>query len=154
MYEKQVDDFFNKLKILCDNFNNSFTTIDDIGFITLQIEKIKDLMKEVFGIHILEYINVRFVKSKSNFHGVNYEIDFIDKVAHKVIKSEYEFVTAITNYNYKLCVKSVGPLVIDIDNELDSKDLNSNKSFEYNGLESVTEKHEKWFGGNKNENKK
>ena len=38
--------------------------------------------------------------------------------------------------------------------KLDSKDLNSNKSFEYDGLESVTENHEKWFGGNKNEDKK
>ena len=88
MYEKQVDDFFNKIKILCDDYNNSFTTIEDIGFITLQIEKIKDLMKEVFGTHVLEYIDVKFVKSMPSFHGINYEIQFIDKVAHKVITSE------------------------------------------------------------------
>ena len=117
MYEKQVNDFFDKLKILCDDYNNSFTTIEDLGFITLQVEKIKDLMKEVFGTHVLEYIDVKFVKSMPSSHGINYDINFIDKMAHKVIKFDYEFVTAITNYNYKLCVKSAGPLVIDIDND-------------------------------------
>ena len=38
--------------------------------------------------------------------------------------------------------------------KLDSKDLNSNKSFEYDGLESVTEKHEKWFNNWRDINEK
>ena len=38
--------------------------------------------------------------------------------------------------------------------KLDSKDLNSKKSFEYNGLESVTEKHEKWFNNWRDINEK
>lgn len=38
--------------------------------------------------------------------------------------------------------------------KLDSKDLNSNKSFEYDGLESVTENHEKWFNNWRDINEK
>lgn len=38
--------------------------------------------------------------------------------------------------------------------KLDSNDLNSNTSFEYRGLESVTENHKKWFRGYDDENKK
>lgn len=38
--------------------------------------------------------------------------------------------------------------------KLDSNDLNSNISFEYRGLESVTENHKKWFRGYDDENKK
>ena len=38
--------------------------------------------------------------------------------------------------------------------KLDSKDLNSNKSFECNGLENVTENHEKWFNNWRDINEK
>ena len=38
--------------------------------------------------------------------------------------------------------------------KLDSNDLNSNTSFEYRGLESVTENHKKWIRGYDDEKKK
>ena len=38
--------------------------------------------------------------------------------------------------------------------KLDLKDLNSNKSIENNGLESVTENHKKWFNNWRDINEK
>ena len=117
MYEKQVDDFFIRVNDLCKDFAERFINISEIEYIELEKEAIEKLMKEIFGTHVLDYVGVKYTKTSTTPYSVNYDINFIDRTTHKIINSMNEFVTVITNYNYKLCVKSVGPLVIDIDNE-------------------------------------
>lgn len=117
MYEKQVDDFFIRVNDLCKNFAERFINISEIEYIELEKEAIEKLMKEIFGTHVLDYVGVKYTKTSTTPYSVNYDINFIDRTTHKIINNMNEFVTVITNYNYKLCVKSVGPLVIDIDNE-------------------------------------
>ena len=117
MYEKQVDDFFIRVNDLCKDFTERFINISEIEYIELEKEAIEKLMKEIFGTHVLDYVGVKYTKTSTTPYSVNYDINFIDRTTHKIINSMNEFVTVITNYNYKLCVKSVGPLVIDIDNE-------------------------------------
>ena len=118
MYEKQVDDFFIRVNDLCKDFAERFINISEIEYIELEKEAIEKLMKEIFGTHVLDYVGVKYTKTSTTPYSVNYDINFIDRTTHKIINNMNEFVTVITNYNYKLlCVKSVGPLVIDIDNE-------------------------------------
>ena len=117
MYEKQVDDFFIRVNDLCKDFAERFINISEIEYIELEKEAIEKLMKEIFGTRVLDYVGVKYTKTSTTPYSVNYDINFIDRTTHKIINNMNEFVTVITNYNYKLCVKSVGPLVIDIDNE-------------------------------------
>lgn len=114
MYEKQVDDFFIRVNDLCKNFAERFVNISEIEYIELEKEAIEKLMKEIFGTHVLDYVGVKYTKTSTTPYSANYDINFIDKTTHKIINNMNEFVTVITNYNYKLCVKSVGPLVVDI----------------------------------------
>ena len=117
MYEKQVDDFFIRVNDLCKDFTERFINISEIEYIELETEAIEKLMKEIFGTHVLDYVGVKYTKTSTTPYSANYDINFIDRTTHKIINSMNEFVNVITNYNYKLCVKRVGPLVIDIDNE-------------------------------------
>ena len=117
MYEKQVDEFFIKVNDLCKDFTERFTNISEIEYIELEKEAIEKLMKEIFGTHVLDYVGVKYTKTSSKPYAVNYDIDFIDRTTHKIINNMDEFVKIIKYYNYKLCVKRVGPLVIDIDND-------------------------------------
>ena len=117
MYEKQVDDFFIRVNDLCKDFTERFINISEIEYIELEKEAIEKLMKEIFGTRVLDYVGVKYTKTSSKPYAVNYDINFIDRTTDKIINSMDEFVKIIIQYNYKLCVKSVGPLVIDIDNE-------------------------------------
>ena len=117
MYKKQVDEFFIKVNDLCKDFTERFINISEIEYIELEKEAIEKLMKEIFGTHVLDYVGVKYTKTSSKPYAVNYDINFIDRTTDKIINSMDEFVKIIIQYNYKLCVKSVGPLVIDIDNE-------------------------------------
>ena len=117
MYKKQVDEFFIKVNDLCKDFTERFTNISEIEYIELEKEAIEKLMKEIFGTHVLDYVGVKYTKTSTTPYSVNYDINFIDRTTDKIINSMDEFVKIIIQYNYKLCVKSVGPLVIDIDNE-------------------------------------
>ena len=117
MYEKQVDDFFIRVNDLCKDFAERFINISEIEYIELEKEAIEKLMKEIFGTHVLDYVGVKYTKTSTTPYSVNDDINFIDRTTDKIINSMDEFVKIIIQYNYKLCVKSVGPLVIDIDNE-------------------------------------
>ena len=117
MYEKQVDDFFIRVNDLCKDFTERFINISEIEYIELEKEAIEKLMKKIFGTHVLDYVGVKYTKTSTTPYSANYDINFIDRTTHKIINSMNEFVNVITNYNYELCVKRVGPIVIDIDNE-------------------------------------
>ena len=117
MYKKQVDEFFIKVNDLCKDFTERFINISEIEYIELEKEAIEKLMKEIFGTRVLDYVGVKYTKTSTTPYSVNYDINFIDRTTDKIINSMDEFVKIIIQYNYKLCVKSVGPLVIDIDNE-------------------------------------
>lgn len=117
MYKKQVDEFFIKVNDLCKDFTERFINISEIEYIELEKEAIEKLMKEIFGTRVLDYVGVKYTKTSTTPYSANYDINFIDKTTHKIINNMDEFVKIIIQCNHKLCVKSVGPLVIDIDND-------------------------------------
>lgn len=115
MYEKLVDEFFIKVIDLCKEFGERFTDISEIQYIEeLQKKSIEELLKDIFGAHILDCVGVKYTKTSSTPYGIKYDIEFIDKTTHKIINSKDEFVKTINEYNHNLHIKKEGPIIINI----------------------------------------